>query len=96
MKIRLDNLKIPEFDKFLKFAKKQEDNVNFKVILWGGIDIFENGEKIAMIYRLNNITSDGFKEGDILANTDVSKKINVQVKIEKAGRFFTNPITFIN
>jgi hypothetical protein len=67
---RIDNLKISEFDNILKIAKEVEIPNKFKATLKGGIDIFFNGRKVAMIYYIFSSTRD-FNKGDIILNTDV-------------------------
>jgi len=50
MQENLGKPSIKEFDKKLVFAKSTKITDNFKAILKGGIDIFHNGAKVAMIY----------------------------------------------
>ncbi len=69
----LKNIKIKDFDKFLKFAKQKEEPEKFKVVLKGGINIFHGGRKIAMIYRVNSNTKN-FSGGDVVLNTDIFDK----------------------
>lgn len=77
---KLSNMKIKEFDKFLKFAKQKEEPERFKVILKGGIDIFENRKNIAMIYLIISSTKN-FRRGDVILNTDISgRKGNLSVR----------------
>ena len=69
----LANMQIKKFDNFLKFAKKIENPERFKVFPRGGIDIFYNERKVAMIYLIISSTKD-FRRGDIVINTDISDK----------------------
>lgn len=84
MKIKLENMSLSEFDKFLEFSRKKE-NGEFKVILKGGIDIFEQGEKISMIWRLIGSAQGGFKAGDVVYEINNPRKRNIllQDKIKK-------------
>ncbi len=82
--LRLGNMELREFDKFLKFAKTRDDE-DFKVILSGGIDIFIGKEKIAFIFQLINNVSNFLRAGDIVYEVKNPKKRNIFLD-EKKGK----------
>jgi|SRR3989344_6031191 len=88
---RLDNMEIKEFDDFLKFSKKKETK-DFKVILKGGIDIFQDEEKISMIWILINSAQGGFVRGDVVYEVKNPKKRDLTLydKIEKTRNIYNN------
>ena len=88
---KLDNMEIKEFDDFLKFSKKRE-NKNFKVSLKGGIDIFQDGEKISMIWILINSARGGFVGGNVVYEIKNPRKRNLTLyeKIEKTKNIYDN------
>ena len=88
---KLDNMEIKEFDDFLKFAKKRE-NENFKVFLKSGIDIFQNEEKISMIWILINSARGGFVRGDVVyeIKNPGKRDLTLYEKIEKIRNIYWN------